>query len=50
MDVNYILNARRSYLWDFQMEFSHEQMIITAERYGIWKKNMQGSDPRVITV
>jgi len=23
---------------DFQMEFSHEHLIITAERYGLWKK------------
>ena len=36
--VNYILNAGMRYLWDFQMEFSHEHLIITAERYGLWEK------------
>ena len=28
IDVNSIMHAGMSYLWDFQMEFSYEQLII----------------------
>lgn len=32
------LNAGMKQLWDFQMEFSCEQVNVMAERYGLWKE------------